>query len=302
MQPITSYNQAAQVLATARWPETKGKPLSGYSGRFRLWKDGETFVVGASRNDTYRAVIYPDNTATLYFPHRSTNVNDIIATYTTTGPESLLGFNKHRLDTGVYALHRGRYNELPGKLVQVPYQIRPWDHATSTTVYYDRFRPDRQACAAAGLLAWSGMRVDLTTGKVINLHERPPVARFELAEHPENSRNWKRRVTDFNRTWKIATRIGAVRAAYERGLKEYSLFGFEDGGLSAAKLYAIIHEGELNDRVICHVIAGSYDRWRVLSIWFHKRGLAVLSTAFNRAYARNRPVVRELAGCFMTGE
>jgi hypothetical protein len=179
---ITSYEQAAAFFAGAKSPE-KGRPLS--RTMWRLFKDGDTYVVKCSTDEAVR--ITPDNVATLHVGQYAPRKNVLW------GLPKVTPIYIHKRSEGNYRVHirrtypTERYNKLS-------------DFNLTGFTEFSR----------GGNRLFDGLEVDLSSGWVLNaVSDNPEVDADARKKWLFNSAKLKRHLL-------VITRLGGFDALVQQ--------------------------------------------------------------------------------------
>lgn len=289
---ILSHAEAMKRLSVGRRRQI-GLALD--STGIRLWEGPSgTAVIGKSVNDKARVVIHPDDTATLHF--RTTG--DGLPAMFGNRPHEFVGVYEYRFGKGQYkALSRKQVDNLG----TYEYKHKPflsYDPVTKQSQYGPEVTKHMEYYPGAAYqrhpeLAWElfdGVRFSLKTGECLN----PRTTKRERV--PEVDREWRRKVTNINRAWKVRVKIrGEAMWDEMAALPYYDQRTY--GSLTAEVLTAVIESCDLQSIVDALTLKAIRDYG-----WVVQQGrmakLDAMIGSFEKAYARHRDTIRQGLGAY----
>jgi hypothetical protein len=268
---MLTYESCARLFATARYPEN-GKPLSSSRSRYRLFKEGENFVV--KYWGTSIAYVSPDDMLRLAsMPYGSEgHVYDkffgIIA-YRRAYKRYSLGLRSDPL--------RPRYNWLG------------WDApAEQREAEQKRFNGEWRKWLTA-LPEWNeNIQFNMRTNEFVGAVPYVPPAK--RPENREVAREWRRKVTAFRKFWDVSSKMGVfeTQVGDQDHIVRYSL----------ADLRHMIETMDVSRSQLAWMIKETAGWWYMTSNVSPEQRARAAALAFKRIYARLRPELRELVGCY----
>lgn len=268
---MNTYQHYLAVFNTARKP-SDGKPLSKSRNTYRLYKDGDTLVFHHWGSEFAR--VTPDDVLHMTrVPYGSTG-------------------NAYTKFFGIWTIYRKRgvYGMCVSNDEARPsYPRMDWTQR-DTPEYKARMDAYNKAFAAwkAAMPVWQeGAKYDLTARKFMGCQPYVPVPQRPLNKEVNSA--WRRKVSDFHRVWKVATKMGAYDVT-DADIRESS-------DLTVDRLRTIIETGEVGVSDAAGMVRsiGAWYLWHYKDIDSRRK---VMTDLFKRVYARYRPYVREHVGCF----
>ena len=179
---IQSYDQAAAFFAGAKSPD-KGRPLS--RTMWRLFKDGDTYVIRNSGDEAIR--ITPDNVATLHIGQYAPNKGMIW------GLPKVSPIYIHKRSEGNYRVH-----------VRKTYPTERYNKPNDFNLTgFKEF-------SAGGDRLFDGLRIDLSSGWVLNAASDKPVVDADARK------KWLANSAKLKRHLQVITRLGGFDALVQQ--------------------------------------------------------------------------------------